>query len=88
MALYWPDQKVALDIIDDPGRRPADVPDDWDVFETTVAQTKDLHEARKVWRALGERMGHDMSFMDDPEWQRRNAILHEALMSELTDEYF
>ncbi|MBR3318206.1 MAG: hypothetical protein IKG21_10360 [Atopobiaceae bacterium] len=45
MVLYWPDRKVALDIVDDPQRRPFEAEDaeDWNVLRVTVS---DLHRER------------------------------------------
>ena len=42
MALYWPEQKVALQIDDDPLALPYDGPDDWTVIHTTVDQVADF----------------------------------------------
>ena len=83
MALYWPDHKVAVDIIDDPKRQQADVPDDWEVLEVTCAQLEDPVSCQKFMRKVGERLGCDMSFTDDPSWQQRNLELHRTLMDDI-----
>ena len=42
MALYWPSKKVALDIVDDPGRKPFDGDEDeWTVVRVTCAELED-----------------------------------------------
>ena len=41
MALYWPEQKVALDIVDDPDRRPFAGDESYTVIEVTMADIKD-----------------------------------------------
>ena len=83
MALYWPEHKLAVDIIDDPKRRPAEVPDDWEILEVTCAQLEDPVGCRRFMDAFGERIGQDTSFAVDPEWQRRNLELHRTLLDDL-----
>ncbi len=43
MALYWPDQKVALEIVDDPDSEPFDpsIGDGWTVIQVTCGQVMD-----------------------------------------------
>lgn len=58
MALYWPDKKVALDIVDDPGRPPLTVfEDDWTVVHVTSKELEDYHSFRLVMERLAELVG-------------------------------
>ena len=79
MALYWPEARVALEIVDDPASKPYKGPDDWTVLHVTCADIYDVHRFQKIGRELGRLLGEDTSFMDDPLWQRKNAELHAQL---------
>ncbi|SFX64466.1 hypothetical protein [Olsenella sp. kh2p3] len=82
MALYWPEAKVALEIVDDPASKPYEGPADWSVLHVTCEDIRDVRRFQEMGRKLGRLLGEDTSFMDDPEWQRGNAELHERLMNE------
>lgn len=79
MALYWPEARVALEIVDDPASKPYKGPDDWTVLHVTCADIYDVHRFQKIGRELGRLLREDTSFMDDPLWQRKNAELHAQL---------
>lgn len=66
MALYWPEARVALEIVDDPASKPYKGPDDWTVLHVTCADIYDVHRFQKIGRELGRLLGEDTSFMDDP----------------------
>ena len=59
MALYWPARKVALDIVDDPQRRPFEAEDaeDWRVLRVTTADLVDQERFNSVMRKLGDLLG-------------------------------
>lgn len=52
MALYWKNAKVALDIIDDPQRHPAEVGDDWTVIKVKVADLADPESYDRIVRSI------------------------------------
>lgn len=53
MALYWPEARVALEIVDDPASKPYEGPDDWTVLHVTCADIYDVHRFQKIGRELG-----------------------------------
>lgn len=57
MALYWPDQKVALQIDDDPAAAPFEGPDDWTVFHATTAMMDDFESFDALMGRLAEAIG-------------------------------
>ena len=58
MALYWPDKKVALDIVDDPERPPLTVfGDDWTIVRVTCKELEDVHSFRQVMERMAELVG-------------------------------
>ena len=52
MALYWPEQKVALDIVDDPDRRPFAGGDGYTVIKVTMADLGDPVPRARVMSRL------------------------------------
>ena len=52
MALYWPEHKVALDIVDDPDRKPFKGDDGYTVIEVTMADLKDPVRRDRVMARL------------------------------------
>lgn len=58
MALYWPEAKVALDIIDDPDRNPFMGGDDYTVLRVTCAELENyesyLHVMEQLCKLLGQ----------------------------------
>lgn len=59
MALYWPDRKVALEIVDDPERRPFEAgdPEAWRVLHVTTADLVDQERFNGTMRRLGDLLG-------------------------------
>ena len=82
MAMYWPDQKVALDIIDDPLAEHVDLAmlDSWDVLFTTVGEISSLEGMRRVGDALCLLLGQEPP-EKTPEWLEAN----ERLFNELNE---
>lgn len=77
MALYWPEQHVALEIVDDPHARPFDCASDPDatVIQTTVAEISDLESFRALAKRLAAALGENPP-EDTPLFRRRQAELH------------
>lgn len=79
MALYWHDAKVALDIIDDPARRPFEGDESYTVLRVTRADLCDYESYRKVMNRLCELLGRKAPTM--PDWEQRSRALFDALRS-------
>lgn len=77
MALYWPEQHVALEIVDDPHARPFDRASDPDatVIQATVAEISDLESFRALAKRLAAALGENLP-EDTPLFRRRQAELH------------
>ena len=77
MALYWPKQKVALEIVDDPLAEPFDerLHPGWRVLKVTMAQVDDLEGSRAIGDKLCEMMG-EKPVEKTPEWLKKNEELH------------
>ena len=84
MALYWPEQKVALDIVDDPGRRPFEGDDSYTVLRVTCAELSNYESFDKIQHKLCELLG--ATYPTGEEWKRRNHVLFDALMSHGPDD--
>ena len=82
MALYWPEEKVALDIVDDPYRRPFEGDESYTVLRVTTADLCDYDSYRKVMERLCDLLGREMPTM--PDWEEKNRALH-ALVCEETE---
>ena len=84
MALYWPDEKVALVIVDDPLAQPFDksLGSDWSVLETTIGEITNLEGSRRVCDTLCAMLGQEAP-RKTPEWLEANKRLHNALMKML-----
>lgn len=80
MALYWPEQKVALEIVDDPASQPVDRDafPDFTVIEVTCAQIEDPVASHEIARSLAHHMGTELP-PDNPEWRARRRALHRTL---------
>lgn len=76
MALYWPEQKVALDIVDDPCAQHVDesLLPGWKVVRTTVAEVDSLEGTRRIGDTLCSLMGVDPP-EKTPEWLAGNEKL-------------
>lgn len=79
MALYWPDQKVALDIVDDPERIPFEGGDDYTVIRVTCNELSNYESFCKITQRLSGLLGCELP--TDPDWQERNQTLHTMLTS-------
>ena len=85
MALYWPDQKVALDIVDDALAEhivPGDLPSDWRVLRVTSAQVDNLEGMRQIGDTLCIMLGVEPP-EKTPEWLEANERLFNALRTPL-----
>lgn len=81
MALYWPDEKVALDIVDDPARRPFEGDESYTVLRVTCADLCNYDSYHKIMARLCELLGREMPSM--PGWEDKNRELHELLSREV-----
>ncbi|MDO4797448.1 MAG: hypothetical protein Q4A01_05440 [Coriobacteriales bacterium] len=77
MALYWPEQRVALDIVDDPYRRPFEGDDSYTVLRVTCADLRDYNSYRKVMKRLCELLGREMPAL--PRWDDTDRDLGDML---------
>lgn len=84
MALYWPDKKVALDIIDDPHRRPFEGDESYTVLRVTCADLCDYESFRKITNKLCDLL--DQELPDIPGCVERSHELYEMLSQSLSDE--
>lgn len=76
MALFWPEQKVALDIVDDPCARhvnEAEMPG-WKVVRVTVAEVDSLEGMRRIGDTMCDLLGVDPP-EKTPEWLAGNERL-------------
>lgn len=83
MALYWPEQKVALDIVDDPYRNPFEGDESYTVLKVTCAELCNFDSYCKIMERLCELLGKDMP--DMPGWEDKSRSLHSLLMQETLD---
>ena len=77
MALYWPDAKVALDIVDDPERIPFEGGDEYTVVRVTCNDLSNYDSFCHIMKRLSNLLGCDLP--TDPDWQERNQTLHAML---------
>lgn len=80
MALYWPEQKVALDIIDDPYRRPFEGDESYTVIRVTSEELCNFDSYKSIMEHLCMLLGREMPSM--PGWEEKNHELHELLFTE------
>lgn len=83
MALYWPNQHVALEVVDDPLAKPFDRATDphATVVQTTVAEISNLSSLRKLARHLADLFGRHAP-EDTPSLSRhRQNRLHASLFT-------
>lgn len=78
MSIYFPKQKVALDIVDDPGHR-CDHDEDWTVVKTSIAELQSYEGCRQVMDEVAHLLGS--SAPEDPEWEEKNRRLYHALLA-------
>ena len=77
MALYWPEKKVALDIVDDPHRNPFVGDDSYTVLRVTCAELSNYETFDKVQRKLCKLLG--ATYPKSKDWKRKNKRLFEML---------
>ena len=91
MSLYWPNEHVAIEIIDDPLAQPFDRSIDPEaiVFQITCAQVEDPEANQAVMRQVCEAMGRRWPGDYIPGWTEANKALIRELTSNLdgTGEY-
>lgn len=80
MALVWSDQKIALEIVDDPLSLPFDriAHPEYEVVQTTCAQMDDFEESTRVLDSLCVLLGQEPP-EKTPEWTAANKRLYEEL---------
>ena len=81
MAMFWPEQRVALDIVDDKLAEhiyPGDLPSDWKVLCVTKAQVNSLEGMRAIGDALCMMLGVNPP-EKTPEWLEANERLFNSL---------
>ena len=84
MALYWPEAKVALDIVDDPHRHPFEGGDDYTVLRVTCADISDHDSFDRIMRRLAQLLGKEVP--NSKEWRRNNKQLHGLLAQWMVNE--
>lgn len=77
MALYWPEQKVALDIVDDPHRNPFEGDESYTVLRVTCAELSNYESFDRIQKKLCKLLG--ASYPQGKEWKRKNRRLFEML---------
>lgn len=83
MTMFWPDQKVALRIVDDvsgAGFDPREYPD-YQVLEVTCSQIADRDKFNDIADELAIMLGQE-PVKRSPEWLAANKRLHESLFGE------
>lgn len=80
MALCWPEQKVALEIVDDPAIPPfdRDANPEYTVIEVSCAQLEDPEASDVLARTLAHHLGAKLP-PDNPRWHARRRSLHHEL---------
>lgn len=84
MALYWPEEKVAIDIIDDPNRHPFEGDDDYTVLRITCAEIRDYEAFDRIMRHLAHLLGKEVP--TSAEWREGNKELHALLTQYMLSE--
>ena len=87
MSLYWPNEHVAIEIVDDPLAQPFDrsVDPDAIVFQVTCAQIYDPDENQAIMRQVCEAMGRPWPGDSIPGWTEANKALIRELMNNLDE---
>ena len=82
MAMYWPEQKVALDIVDDPFAEHVDESQlvGWTIVKTTVAESRSLEGMRRLGDSLCVALGQE-----PPEKTSEWLAANERLFNELNE---
>ena len=89
MAIYWPEQRVALDIIDDPYAQHVDkiLFGDWDILELTCAEIHDFEGMHTALDTLCLMLGQEPP-EKTPEWLAANEQLFYSLRDTLVSPYY
>lgn len=77
MALYWPEEHVALDIVDDPHRRPFEGDESYTVLRVTCADLQDYDSYRKIMARLCDLLGREVP--TSPKWDEDNRELFDIV---------
>lgn len=80
MSLYWPEQKVAVEIVDDPIAPPFDrrAHPDVRILQVTCAELDDWASSVRFMDRVCDALGHPRP-PKTPEWLATNRALHEQL---------
>lgn len=80
MAMYWPQQKVVLDIVDDPLAQHVDERelDGWNIMRVTLEELHSLEGMRRIGDELCIALGQEPP-EKTPEWLAANERLFNAL---------
>lgn len=63
MAMYWPDKRVAFDIIDDPSAEHVDPDEGWTVVTTTMEELSTFETCEQAFLRVAYALG-----VDTPEY--------------------
>lgn len=80
MSLYWPEQRVAVEIVDDPLAKPFDrvAHPDVRVLQTTCAELDDWESSIRFMDRVCDALGHPRP-PKTPEWLAANRALFDEL---------
>ena len=84
MSLYWPEQKVAIEIVDDPLSPPFDraAHPDVRVLQVTCAELDDWASSVAFMDKVCDALGHPKP-PKTPQWLAANRRLHNALTRDM-----
>lgn len=71
MALYWPTERVALEVVDDPDSTPFTGPSDVEVITTTADELRDPSLLGNVVETLLDALGEELP---DEEYERESLL--------------
>ena len=83
MSLYWPEQKVAVEIVDDPLAQPfdRDAHPDVRVLQVTCDELDDWESSMQFMDKVCDALGQPRP-SKTPQWLAANHRLHKALTSD------
>lgn len=84
MALYWPEDGVALEVVDDPESVPFTGEEDVEVIRVTSDQLEDPEELKELAQLLAELLDEDdPEDLDDEDDRRRwlASLMRKAVVS-------
>lgn len=82
MALVWPDQKVAMVIVDDPLADPFEGDDSWTVVNVTLDEVADFESFDKIMKHVAHLLGADeqSGYFDELDlYEDKRRQLHDEL---------